>query len=136
MDCIFCKIINNEVPSFKVYEDDFVLAFLDINPATMGHTLVIPKKHFENIFDIEDEYLKKIIVVAKKIAEKMKEKGFGGVNFYHASDRVAEQGVFHFHLHVIPRVEGDGIDFTKSLNSISKFNSEDFEEIRNKITLI
>jgi len=62
-NCIFCKIINNEIPCYKIYEDDLVLAFLDVNPIVDGHVLIIPKKHFENIFDIEEKYLERIINV-------------------------------------------------------------------------
>jgi len=138
MDCVFCKIINKEIPAFVIYEDEFVFAFLDINPAAIGHTLVIPKKHFENVFDIDEEYLQKIISVAQKIAKKMKDElGVEGVNFYHASGRAAEQSVFHFHLHIIPRVAGDSIDFTKSaLRPLKEVNSEEMEKIRLKLSII
>lgn len=138
MDCVFCKIIANEVPSYKVYEDDFVLAFLDINPTALGHTLVIPKKHFENVFDIEEEYLQKIILVAKKVADKMiSEKTGTGVNFYMANGAVAEQVVLHFHLHVIPRNQGDDIDFTgRGFKEISRPTEQEFETIRQKLNLV
>lgn len=138
MDCIFCKIVDKEIPAFRIYEDEFVLAFLDINPAAMGHTLVIPKKHFENVFDIEEGYLEKIILVSQKIAKKMKdEMGVEGVNFYHASGRAAEQSVLHFHLHIIPRNAGDSIDFTKSaLRPLEDVDTEVLETIRKKLTLI
>ena len=110
-DCIFCKIIENKVPSFKIYEDKDVLAFLEIRPLTQGHTLIIPKKHFETIFDIDEDYLRKIVVVAKKVSEKMKkELKAEGVNLFQRSGLAAEQGVFHFHLHVVPRKKGDNIN--------------------------
>ncbi|MFA5013433.1 MAG: HIT family protein, partial [Candidatus Paceibacterota bacterium] len=136
MDCVFCKIANNEIPSFKIYEDDLILAFLDASPAAEGHTLIIPKRHFENIFDIENNYLNKIISTAKIIAEKMKsDLGVEGVNIYHASGKAAEQSVFHFHLHIIPRVPDDTIDFTGATNkNIKKLNPEEMEEIRKKLT--
>jgi histidine triad (HIT) family protein len=138
MDCIFCKIIANEVPSYKVYEDDFVLAFLDINPGAAGHTLVIPKKHFENVFDIEEEYLQKIILVAQSIAKKIVEEKVGeGVNFYMANGAVAEQVVPHFHLHVIPRNQGDDIDFTgRGFKAINRPTEQEFEIIRQKLNLV
>lgn len=137
MDCIFCKIINKEIPCFKVYEDDFVLAFLDINPVAPGHTLIIPKKHFENIFADEEEYLKRIILVAQKISQKIKKEGIGeGVNLYQANGSTAEQVVPHFHLHVIPRNSGDTIDFNgQGMRPISKPSNQDFEEMKNKICL-
>jgi histidine triad (HIT) family protein len=110
-NCIFCKIIKGEIPAKKVYEDEKVLAFLDVNPVSRGHTLIIPKKHFENIFDIEEESLKEIINASKKISIFLKEKlNADGVNLLHASGKDAQQSVFHFHLHVVPRYKGDNLD--------------------------
>jgi len=136
-NCIFCKIINNEIPCYKIYEDEFILAFLDINPVVIGHTLIIPKKHFENIFKIEDEYLERIITASKKISLKMKEAlGVEGINLYQANGSVAGQTVFHFHLHVLPRREGDNVDFIKWMGEITKkLEKEQFEEIRNKLSI-
>ena len=110
-DCIFCKIVNNEADSFKIYEDDKVLAFLDINPTSVGHTLIIPKYHYENVFDIPKEILEKIVSVTKMLAEKYKEKlSATGVNILHASGKDAQQSVFHFHMHLVPRYPQDGMD--------------------------
>ena len=110
-NCIFCKIVKGELPAFVVFEDDCILAFLDINPLAQGHTLVIPKKHYENIFDIDEETLQRIIVAAQKIAQKMKKVlSAEGVNVINASGKTAEQSVPHFHLHLIPRKRGDKID--------------------------
>jgi len=107
-NCIFCKIVKGEVPCYKVYEDDNVLAFLDINPAKEGHALVIPKKHFRDTFDIDKNLLREIISVAKKISIKMKGSlGAEGINFWHSTGSVAGQDVFHFHLHIIPRKSGE-----------------------------
>jgi histidine triad (HIT) family protein len=138
MDCIFCKIINNELPCFKIYEDEDVLAFLDIHPVSEGHTLVIPKKHFENIFEIDKDYLQKIIIVAKNIAQKVIQTNIGeGVNLFQSNGVVAEQVVPHFHLHIIPRRQGDSIDFTKkSFKPIDKPTDEQFENIRKTLTLV
>jgi len=109
-NCIFCKIAKGEIPSAKIYEDDKILAFLELNALAEGHTLVVPKEHYENIFDIDQETLKNLISVAQKISERLKETlGADGINFVHRSGAAAEQGVFHFHLHVIPRKKGDGI---------------------------
>ena len=103
-NCIFCKIANGEIPSNKVFENDKVFAFLDISPATKGHTLVIPKKHYENIFDIPEELLKEIIKVSQKIAKLLKEKlGAEGINLLNSNNKTAQQDVFHYHMHVIPR---------------------------------
>ena len=110
-DCIFCKIIKGEIPCKKVYEDNDVLAFLNINGLTEGHTLVIPKQHYVNIFDIPEEILTKIAKVAKKLSLQYKEKlPCSGVNLLNANESCAHQCVFHFHLHIIPRNENDGVD--------------------------
>jgi len=107
-NCIFCKIINKEIPSSIVYEDENVIAFLDISQSTKGHTLVLPKKHYENLLTIDDEELKNIVTIAKRIAASMVDslgaKGFNLVNNCH---EVAGQSVMHFHLHIIPRYEHD-----------------------------
>lgn len=101
-NCVFCKIIKGEVPSYKIYEDDFVYAFLDINPEKPGHTLVVPKKHSKNIFDIEREDLEKVIMTSKKISQRMEQLGYGGVNIYNNNGEGSGQIVFHFHMHIIP----------------------------------
>ena len=135
-NCIFCKIIANEIPCYKLYEDDLVLAFLDVGPIALGHALIIPKKHFENIFDMEEEYLERIALVAKKISGKMKhELGVEAVNLYHASGAAAEQTVFHFHLHVIPRKKGDNIDFTGVAAAKLNLSPEEFSEIASKLKI-
>jgi len=111
-ECLFCKIIRNEIPSKKVYEDSDVVAFLDINPASRGHTLVVPKKHSQDIFEIDDITLGKTISVVKKIAKTLKEKfGAEGVNIIQNNGHAAGQIVAHFHVHVIPRYKEDGIIF-------------------------
>lgn len=131
-NCIFCKIIKGEIPCYKIYEDDLVMAFLDINPMTRGHTLIIPKEHKENIFELDNNLLGRIISVAKKIAEKMKINGAEGVNLYHASGSSAEQTIFHFHLHVIPRNKGDSISFA-SAGTIKSATEDEFKDILNKL---
>ncbi len=110
-DCIFCKIIKGEIPSYKIYEDEYVYAFLDIACDSYGHTLVIPKKHCVNVLDCEDKYLEKTICAVKKIANHYVEDcGFEGVNILNASGESAQQSVFHLHFHIIPRKNDDGID--------------------------
>lgn len=102
--CIFCKIINNEVPCYKVYENDYVLAFLDISPATLGHTLVIPKKHYEHILDLGDgiaeEIMKAVVNVTKILHNKLNVVDF---NLENNNGVLAGQEVKHYHMHVIPR---------------------------------
>lgn len=108
-DCIFCKIIKGEMPTSKVYENDEVFAFLDIAPVNIGHSQVVPKKHFANIYETPEKILGEMMKVAKIISGALK-KGLGaqGVNLAMNNDLAAGQVVFHSHLHVIPRFRGDG----------------------------
>jgi len=132
-NCIFCKIASGEIPCHKIFENEKVLAFLDISPATFGHTLIIPKKHFSNIFEIEDKYLQELILVAKNIAIKMKlDFGAEGVNLFQSNGEAAEQTVFHFHLHLLPRKKNDGINFSEILiRNAKEMDDKKFEEIKN-----
>ena len=110
-ECIFCKIAQKEIPADVVYEDEDFIAFLDINPVNEGHTLVIPKKHFENIFDIEESTYAELQKVVKKVAEKVKGATSAcGVNIMQNNNPCAGQVVFHIHIHIIPRFEGDGYE--------------------------
>ena len=111
MDCVFCKIVKGEIPSKKVYEDGNVIAFLDINPLSEGHTLVIPKKHAENIFDVSEEELSKVMQVVKKISKKRLEEGAKGVNILQNNGKEAGQLVNHIHFHVVPRNGNDKLRF-------------------------
>jgi histidine triad (HIT) family protein len=107
-DCIFCKIVAGELPAAVVGSDERVLAFLDINPATRGHTLVIPRAHVEDIHEIDREDLAAATALAQRIAGRVRERlGADGVNLLHSSGSAAWQTVFHFHIHVIPRYLGD-----------------------------
>ncbi len=107
--CVFCQIVNGELPSWKIYEDDKVFVFLDIQPANPGHTLVISKKHYRNIEDINEEDLTAIILTVKKIGRLLKDKfGVAGYNVTTNNDPVSGQNVPHIHFHVIPRHAGDG----------------------------
>jgi len=107
-NCIFCKIVRGEIPSVKVWEDEKFLAFLDIFPATEGHTLIIPKKHYENIFDMPKDVLKDSAEVAQKIAFLLKEKlGAEGINLLNSNNKIAGQEVPHYHIHIIPRYSKD-----------------------------
>ncbi|MBS3067756.1 HIT family protein [Candidatus Micrarchaeota archaeon] len=109
-DCIFCKIIKSEIPSSKVYEDEHTLAFLDINPVTKGHTLVIPKQHCTDIFDMKEEDAKAVMATAKKVASAVFHGlNASGVNLLNSNKKAAGQEVFHYHMHIIPRYENDGV---------------------------
>ncbi len=106
-DCIFCKIVKGDIPSFKVYEDDKVLAFADVNPISEGHTLIIPKKHAENIWEIDPEDLAAIHLTSKKVAQAMTDSlKPEGIAFLQLNGRAVNQVVMHYHLHLIPRVSG------------------------------
>ena len=110
-DCIFCKIVRGEAESWKVYEDECVYAFLDINPVNEYHTLVIPKKHYENIFDTPEEELTKLISIVKRITTLYSTKfGINNVQIVNSSGSEAQQDVFHVHFHVVPRKLGDNQD--------------------------
>lgn len=101
-NCIFCKIINGEIPSYTIFEDDLIKIFLDINPSSNGHCLVIPKKHFLDINDIDSEYLNHIFTVVKKMLPILKSKlNYDGISLCQNNGFVQE--VKHFHLHLIPK---------------------------------
>ena len=109
-NCIFCRIIRSEVPSFRVYEDDRSLAFMDINPANPGHVLVIPKEHAETIFTLNEPWLTASILIAQRVAVAV-ERVFhpSGLNIIQANGPGAAQSVPHFHWHVLPRAKDDGL---------------------------
>lgn len=108
-DCIFCKIANGEIPSKVLFEDENFKVILDLGPATKGHALILPKEHADNLFELPEETAGEAMKIAKKMAIKMKEKlQCDGVNLVQNNGAVAGQTVSHFHLHVIPRYEGDG----------------------------
>lgn len=109
-DCIFCKIVSGEIPSHKIDEDDKTLAFMDINPWTRGHALVIPKEHSRNIYDANPDDLAATHVAAQRLAQRARDVlGAEGINILQSSEPVAMQTVFHTHVHVIPRYSDDGL---------------------------
>lgn len=108
-ECLFCKIISGEIPSTKVYEDEHTLAFLDIHPVNIGHTLVIPKKHSANLYETPDETLAQMMAVVKKLSIAIKSAvSADGINIEMNNDPVAGQIIFHTHFHIVPRFSGDG----------------------------
>ncbi len=131
-DCIFCKIANGEIPTKTIYEDEYFRVILDLGPATKGHSLILPKEHAANLYELPAEYAERIIPVAQKVAGKMKENlHIDGLNLVQNNGEVAGQTVMHFHLHVIPRYEGDGQNM---LWNPGKPSAEELEEIKNIIT--
>ena len=109
-DCVFCKIVAGEIPSHKIDEDDKTLAFMDINPWTRGHALVIPKEHSRNIYDADPADLAAAHITAQRLAQRMRDRlNCEGINVLQSSEAVAMQTVFHTHVHVIPRYSDDGL---------------------------
>ena len=109
-DCIFCKIIAGEIPSAKIYEDEAVLAILDINPVNLGHTLVMPKDHYANMEEVPEEILCEVMKAVKKIGRAIKQGlGIEGYNLTENNDPIAGQLIPHLHFHLIPRIKGDGL---------------------------
>ena len=109
-DCIFCAIVAGEVPAEKVDDDEHTIAFMDLNPWTRGHALVIPRRHTANLYEIDDDDLRYTAVAARRLARRMRERlDCDGINVLNAAEPAAWQTVFHFHLHVIPRYENDSM---------------------------
>lgn len=130
-DCIFCKIANGQIPTLTIYEDDLFRAILDVSPATSGHTLILPKEHSNDLFDLSQEEATKIMGVAQVVGRQLKEKlSCQGMNIIQNNGDVAGQTVFHYHLHLIPRYEEDGQQI--SWNPIQQ-SKEVLENIYGKI---
>ena len=107
-DCIFCKIASGELPAQKIDEDERTIAFMDINPGTRGHALVIPRRHATDLLEVGEDDLAACAAAAKRLAARMKERlGADGVNLLNSCGGAAWQTVFHFHVHVIPRYDDD-----------------------------
>jgi histidine triad (HIT) family protein len=133
-DCIFCKIINGEIPSAKVYEDKNVLAFLDISQVTKGHTLVIPKVHKENVYELTDDIAANVFTAVPKVANAIKAAYDPiGLNVLQNNGEAAGQSVFHFHMHLIPRFgNGDGFGAVWKTHQ-DKYTSDDYQKIAAEI---
>ena len=129
--CIFCKIANGTIPSYKVYEDNDVIAFLDVNPASRCHTLVVTKEHFSNMTTCPKAILDKVFEVAQTIAQaQIAQLGATGVNVLTNCGESAGQSVPHFHIHIIPRKTGDGIDGWPHFDGAKQDMDEVFARIR------
>jgi len=125
-DCVFCKIIEGKIPSYKIFEDKFTYAFLDIAKDCYGHTLVVPKKHVENVLDCDEETLSHVLNTVKRISKHyVDDCGFKGVNIINASGKEAEQSVFHLHFHILPRMSKDEFTvFPKLCGTIVPFEQQ------------
>ena len=132
-DCIFCKLANGDIPTNSIYEDDEFKVILDASPATKGHALILPKNHFDNIYEVDDATASKIFPLAKKLASHMTEKlGCDGFNILQNNGEAAGQTVFHLHVHLLPRyknetaiLEWDHLEFT----------DEEMSEIRDSLSM-
>jgi len=130
-DCIFCKIINKQIPSFIVYENNDFIVILDRFPAAAGHCLIISKEHSEDLFSVSSEILSKALPLAKDIAARLKAAlDFDGLNIIQNNQAAAGQSVFHFHIHLIPRRNGDNVPIRFAQNDVTL---EELAEIREKI---
>lgn len=125
MDCIFCKILEGEIPSYKIYEDENVYAFLDITQGTKGHTLIIPKKHVKNVYELTEEIAENMFRIIPKISRALK-SAFNpiGMNIISNNEKPI-QSVFHFHIHLVPRYENDGMELS-TINNYGKLSNEEF----------
>jgi histidine triad (HIT) family protein len=134
-NCIFCKIINGEIPSSKIYEDEHVFAFLDISQTTKGHTLIIPKQHVENIFQINEDTMSHIFKVVPRIAKALtKELGASGINIVNNNGEIAGQTVFHYHVHLVPRYsKDDGLKILYS-NNMELYSKDDLQTMAKQIS--
>lgn len=109
-DCLFCKIINGEIPCYKIYEDEDFLAFLDIHPVNLGHTLILSKQHYRNLFNLPAELLPKLGPILQKLGQAVKTgTNADGLNIGWNNESAAGQIIFHSHIHLIPRFETDGL---------------------------
>ena len=124
--CIFCKIAGGEIPSATIYEDEKFRVILDLGPASKGHALILTKEHFANIYELDEETAVAAFVLAKKMAGKMTEAlGCDGFNIVQNNGTVAGQTVFHFHIHLIPRYEGDGVALGWKPGELTEEQKED-----------
>jgi len=129
-DCLFCNIIKGQIESFKVFEDDDAVAFLDINPAAPGHTLIVPKVHAVNLFDIDEISLRRLASTLKHVAQKVRTATKKDLMIIQNNGKDAGQVVDHLHFHIIPRTQGDGIGLMRGRIEITK---EEMSEMVEKI---
>lgn len=130
-NCIFCKLANGEIPTATLYEDEDFRVILDASPAAKGHALIIPKEHYANLYELDDELAAKVLVLAKKMITKLTEiLDCDGYNIVQNNGEAAGQTVFHFHLHMIPRYKDDGVGLGWKMGELV---DEDKEELLAKM---
>lgn len=130
-NCIFCKLANGDIPTATIYEDEDFRVILDAAPAAKGHALILPKEHYANLYELDDDLVVKVLPLAKKLVTKMtKLLGCDGYNVVQNNGEAAGQTVFHYHMHLIPRYKGDHAKFGWNMG---KLTDADKEEILSKI---
>ncbi len=130
-NCIFCKLANGEIPTATLYEDEDFRVILDASPASKGHALIIPKEHYADLYELDDELAAKVLILAKKMITKLTDVlGCDGYNIVQNNKEAAGQTVFHFHLHMIPRYQNDGVGLGWKMGTLT---DEDKEELLAKI---
>ena len=128
-NCVFCKILDGVIPSVKLYEDEEFVIILDIGPAAFGHALIIPKNHYANLYEMPEELLGKVMSLAKVWGEKLvKVLKADGLNLVQNNGLAAGQTVFHYHLHLIPRYEGDNVGELWTPGSLSEEQRKELVE--------
>lgn len=126
-NCIFCKLANGDIPTATLYEDDDFRVILDAGPASKGHALILPKEHYKNLYELDDEIAAKALVLAKRMITKLTDVlGCDGYNIVQNNGEVAGQTVFHFHIHLIPRYEGDEVGLGWKMGELT-------DEVRDEI---
>ncbi|MDT8862017.1 HIT family protein [Alkalihalobacillus sp. MEB130] len=135
-NCIFCKIVKGDIPASKVYEDEHVLAFIDISQVTKGHTLVIPKTHHQDLFDLSEESAQHVFTTVPKVAKAIKQAYQAkGLNIVNNNGELAGQTVYHYHVHLIPRYgKGDGFGAVWKDHS-AEYKPEDLQQIAKEISV-
>lgn len=125
-NCIFCKLANGEIPTATLYEDDDFRVILDAGPAAKGHALILPKEHYANLYELDDEVVAKVLPLAKKMITKLTDiLGCDGYNLVQNNGEAAGQTVFHFHLHMIPRYKDDGVGLTWKMGELTEEDKND-----------
>ena len=129
--CIFCMIAEGQIPSRKIYEDDLCLAFLDLSQANIGHTLVVPKKHYDNMIDLDNDVAAHLFKVVSKLTKGIsKALDINNFNILNNCGEIAGQTVNHFHIHIIPRIENDNIKIELSSNKLTDI---EFDNLRDNL---
>lgn len=130
-DCIFCKLANGEIPTNSIYEDDDFKVILDLSPASRGHSIILPKTHADNLYELPEDYCSRIMGVAKKCATAMKNTlGCDGLNVLQNNGKAAGQTVFHLHVHLVPRYKDDTVQIKWAQNDLAEDGTALVEEIK------